>query len=158
WALERVGPRGVAAEAIRARMLWESPPPGSDTPPAGEGSVVFSPDGKTLAWCGSNGYVHLRPCDAAGVESEVRFRLSDQAPRALAFDRSGSVLAVGDAAGFLVLCDASTGAIRARHATGQGAINDLEMAPDGNLLASVGSDLRIWNLQLGELLRFTPRD
>jgi WD40 repeat protein len=84
--------------------------------------------------------------------------LSDQAPRALAFDRSGSVLAVGDAAGFLVLCDASTGAIRARHATGQGAINDLEMAPDGNLLASVGSDLRIWNLQLGELLRFTPRD
>src|SRR5262245_58682652 len=57
----------------------------------------------------------------------------------------------------IVVCDAATAAVRARRSTDQGKILGLAITSDGTTLASVGNDLRIWDLRLGELLRFSPR-
>ncbi|MDU9001687.1 caspase family protein (plasmid) [Streptomyces mirabilis] len=116
----------------------------------GTGTVLFSPDGKTLATCGNEGF-RLR--DSATGRSIAL--LSDQdRPGNLAFSPDGRTLATGGIDG-IRLRDPATGVITVDLQSDH-SVTGLAFSPDGNTLAGgVGLDaygskgIRLWSVAKG---------
>lgn len=103
-------------------------------------SIVFSPDGKTLAAVlgdGASNIVSLRSWPA-GKELQ-RLQAEDYALTALAFSRDGKLLA-GGGLGCLRLWELATGKELRRFEGLEGEIIDVAFSPDGSLLASASND------------------
>jgi WD40 repeat protein len=125
-------------------------------------AVVFSPDGKTLAFGGTDKVVRL-----INLEGKPgRERTWDQRPpegnvESLAFSPDGKALACAKGNGSILLWDPTTGAELRPPLSPDGAVGQIAFSPDGTLLASVGRNegavVRLWKAANGQLV-FTARD
>jgi WD40 repeat protein len=124
-------------------------------------SLVFAPDGQTLASAG-HGDVHL--WDPATGKLRRRLTGYKGTVYALAFAPGGKALAVGHYKdyqtyeGVISLLDPATGRELRRFGGHREAVRRLAFTPDGKTLFSVGTDktLRAWDTASGnELRRFT---
>jgi WD40 repeat protein len=147
-----------------------------DRPVEGLAGVVFSPEGKALAFCDDGGGVRL--VDVATGEPFLRVNelpTGNQeahlraGPRQnlrigpskwpLVFTRDGRRFAYAGREGALMVCDARTGEVLHRLPAHSEYISELVFTPDGQRLISSGGStnhpegLRIWDVQSGlELL------
>nr|WP_168504289.1 caspase family protein [Streptomyces sp. S1D4-11]QIY93071.1 hypothetical protein HEP87_01065 [Streptomyces sp. S1D4-11] len=139
---------GVAtATVIRLRSASQTT---SKISGEGTGTVLFSPDGKTLATCGEEG---LRLRDPATGRSIALLNDQDD-PGNLAFSPDGRTLATGGIHG-LRLRDPVTGVITV-DLTSDHSVAGLAFSPDGSTLAGgVGLDayggegIRLWSVAQG---------
>lgn len=104
-------------------------------------AVCFSPTGQQYAWSRNDGTV----CWATMDEPERCVRASTQTIPSLAFDHSGSRLAIGDAAGAITLWDTASSNMlgaplvaRAGALEVQNVIRSLSFTSDGRWLATCG--------------------
>ena len=120
-------------------------------PSGHEGSVwalAFSPDGKTLASCGTGDIVRLWNCHLGEPVGEPLTGHKNLGS-SLAFSPDGGFLASGSRDGVVCVWNAQT---RQQHRTYSGhqkSVNSMAFAPDGRTLASGSDDrtVRVWNLQ-----------
>jgi WD40 repeat protein len=121
-------------------------------------SVIFSPDGQTLAIGDMGGSISLR-----GAISGASYWAGKHAGRvyALAFSPDGKFLASGvggcaPADKLIYLWDAETGErLRTFDATGD-TVSFIGFSPDGNMLASTGNaerTIQLWDTGTGALIR-----
>ena len=121
-------------------------------------SVIFSPDGQTLAIGDMDGSIKLR-----GAKSGALFWAGKHAGRvnALAFSPDGKFLAsgvggCGPADKPLNLWDAETGELLRTFDAPGDSVDFVGFSPDGNMLASTGSKdrtIQLWDTETGALLR-----
>ena len=107
-------------------------------------AVVFSPDGKQLATGTADGM--LRLWDVAGQEEVSNSRLG-YGVRTIAFFADGRTLAIGRWPGRVFLLDAATlNPILAYsgHETPDAMVDSIALSPDQSLIASTGTDGRIY--------------
>jgi serine/threonine protein kinase/WD40 repeat protein len=111
-------------------------------------SVVFSHDGKRLAYAGSNGVTtvlrlaDLNPCLELAYGSDAK---------CLAFSPNDSIIASGHADSIICIWDAHTGQLRTQLAGHEGYPTTLAFSSDGKTLLSsaLDSSLRIWSIDHG---------
>jgi WD40 repeat protein len=124
-------------------------------------TVVFSPDGKTLAFGGTDKAVRLITLE----ETPGRERIWDQRPpegnvESLAFSPDGKVLACAKGNGAILLWDVTAGAELHPLASPDSGVSQIAFSPNGTLLASAGANqgggVRLWKVATGQLL-FTSR-
>lgn len=152
--VRQAGPNPKVWDTKTRKILWETN--------RGErgriDSVIFSPDGQTLAIGDMDGSIKLR-----GAKSGALFWTGKHAGRvyALAFSPDGKFIAsgvggCGPADKPLKLWDAETGELlRAFDGAGD-YVNSVGFSPDGKLLVSKGSEdraIRLWNTETGVLAR-----
>ncbi|MFE9141865.1 helix-turn-helix domain-containing protein [Streptomyces tubercidicus] len=105
-------------------------------------SVMFSPDGHTLATGEDNGRVRL--WDTATGKTHTTLAGSSDT-RSVAFSPDGRTLATGEDNGRVRLWDTATGKVRASlaspHADG---VKSVAISPDGHTLAGGGEDGTVW--------------
>ena len=99
--------------------------------------VALSDDGRSLVSADESGAIQL--CDVT-TGKIVRTINAGQKITALAIDRSGQLLAVGQADRSIVLWDLKTGTPQGELKKHEDAINALVFSPDGQTLASGGDD------------------
>lgn len=109
-------------------------------------ALAWSPDGKIIASCYAN---RIRFWD---LESRVQIGESADSvnqPYALAFDSTGSLLAVADSSGKLKLIDVATRATVDGADAHSGFVQGVAFARDGNTLATCGADqlIHVWKLK-----------
>jgi WD40 repeat protein len=112
-----------------------------------DGLLVYAPDGKAVA-AGSDGVTVHR-----GAE-ELR-RMACPRARSLALSADGKVVAVGDERGKVRLWEVETGKPRGVLDAHEGLIQALALSPDGQRLASGGSNpadhtVRLWEVATGK--------
>ena len=121
------------ASPLRARL----PAAGSQacTPPIGGPGLAYSPDGSRLAeaLCGGSLRIFSTPSHRLLAQTHV-----SGGTGAIAYDRSGSLLAVGTGRG-VALLDGRSLAVRAVLRDRE-AVNALAFSPDGSLLAATTQD------------------
>jgi WD40 repeat protein/serine/threonine protein kinase len=125
-------------------------------------TVAFSPDGKTLAFGGSDQVV--RRIDLATGKPLPALKWKPRSDQdlvySLAYSPDGKMLAVGGSLGSVALWDTAAGAeVRSLMCPDvQG--NQVAFSPDGTLLAMAGRDtgavVRLWQVATGQLV-FTAR-
>ena len=115
--------------------------------------VIFSWDGRFLAWSRGTGAVFWRPVDSPS--DSVRAVSADQIVTAMAFNHDYSILAVGDERGAITLWDTATSqriGPPLRCSWGDPNIQDvlryLSFSPDGRYLVAGGdgSQLMAWEI------------
>ncbi len=112
-------------------------------------AVVYSPDGATLASASSGGDVLLWNVRADGtVGAHPVAAIKGKKAGALNYARGGSWLACADAWGGVTIRHPRTGHELHRFDAHDGEVFDMDLSPDGSLLATVGADemLRLWRL------------
>jgi WD40 repeat protein len=116
-------------------------------------SVIFSPDGKLLAFGDTNGEIHLRQvADGQPVlilQGHTNWVLS------LAFSPNGSVLASGSTDQTVKLWDVSTGQCLQTLRGHDNEVWSVAFSPDSDTLASSSDDytVKLWNVSTGQCLR-----
>jgi WD40 repeat protein len=121
-------------------------------------SVVFSPDGKTLAFGGTDKVVRLIKLEGKSHQEQTWNQPPPECNvECLAFSPDGKVLACGKGNGAILLWDMSTGTDMRPLASPDGAVSQIVFSPDGALLASAGGTVvRLWKVANGQLV-FTSR-
>ena len=106
-------------------------------------TVVFSPDGDTLAVGNRNSTTRLFDVKTGVFIHEIHKNSS----HGLAFHPSGETIAIAYADGTIALWDVSTGTLKHKLDTSAKEIYRVDWSPDGKLLASSGrfTDITIWN-------------
>ncbi len=123
----------------------EGPEPFSDT-----NATTFSPDSKLLALGLSDGGLIVWDMDAN--EALYEFEGGDYSIERLSFSPDGKMLAVADTHGDLTLLNAEDGELIATRNVHEGRYNGLAFSPDGKRIATARSDVRIWDVESGELV------
>ena len=105
-----------------------------------QGVLAFAPDGRVLAWGGTDGWLHL--LDAGSLRVARSWEASREGITALAFHPDGSRIATG--AGFsdstIRVWDVSHGQPSARMEGHASWVSALAWSPDGRRLASASAD------------------
>jgi WD40 repeat protein len=134
-------------------------------------SVVFSPDGETIATAGADGKARL--WDVASRRLIYTFRISDNHPlNAVAFSPDGKTLATAGPGGKARLWDLTNHLVPARNGTarlrwalhgqvggplvtGTGRVSDVTFSRDGKILATAGTggNARLWNVRTHREIR-----
>lgn len=109
-------------------------------------SMTLSPDGRVLASIGEDGYVRFVRAEDLRQEFYV---VAGKRPAALAFSPDGSLFAVGNAKGSIVLRETDSGAPVREPWVHSGGVTALTFSPDGRHLYSGGSDSTILRWDLG---------
>jgi WD40 repeat protein len=118
------------------------------------GSVVFSPDGKTLVSAGTNDHT-IRFWDVA-TGRELRRLKTPESVTSVGFAPDGKTLVSGSWDKAIHLWDAVTGAHLRRFDGHSERVFTVVFAPDGKRLASCGWDdktIRLWDVATGRELR-----
>ena len=122
--------------------------------PSPGGFVVFSHDGKQLAYPGNT------PTKVAlhdlGTGQEVTFDHGSRVPWAVDISPDDAVLATGGFDGTVKLWNVrARQERRSQHPGHKGQVTMLKFSPDGEHLASVGGDglVKLWQLEKGEVVR-----
>jgi WD40 repeat protein/serine/threonine protein kinase len=118
----------------------------------GEGQVLavgFSPDGKRLATAGTSAVVHL--WDVQSGKEVQRLRRHESLVRRVRFDRSGKHV-VSSSGDQTVVWAAKDGRV-VRTLESPKSVRDLDISPDGRLLAVAGMGYRLYDLATGKLRR-----
>jgi WD40 repeat protein len=124
-------------------------------------TVAISPDGKTLAFGGTDQVVRLiNLAGPPGRERSWDQRPPEGAVESLAFSPDGKVLACAKGNGAILLWDMAAGAERRPLASPDSRVVQVAFSPDGRLLASAGEHggavVRLWKVATGELLFSSP--
>ena len=108
-------------------------------------SVATSPDDRLIAWATGDGTLAVR--DATTLEA-IDFGADDEPSRAVAFDATGRLLAVGRASGDIDVFDTATGAPLYKLEGHAAPVQALAFDPNGGRLVSGASDARaiVWDL------------
>jgi WD40 repeat protein/tRNA A-37 threonylcarbamoyl transferase component Bud32 len=109
-------------------------------------AVAFAPDGKTLAFAGEEGRIHL--WDVGGHKERTVSKEGHRGTvHAMAFDPEGKTLATVGADGTLRLCDTVTAKELTALQAHTGGATCLAFTPDGSLLVTGGKDrsVHFWN-------------
>jgi len=102
-------------------------------------SLVFSPDGATLASAGTDGNVVFWDAAHGEKRCELAGAFAEAVPQ-LAFSPDGKVLAVGEKDGVLARYDSQTGAPLASFQAGKESVRAAAFSPADRLLAAAGED------------------
>jgi eukaryotic-like serine/threonine-protein kinase len=109
-------------------------------------SVAFAPDGPELAFgCGKE----LRIYEVLS-QSQQPFATTDDEVWTVTYSPDGALIAFGDRRGTVTLCERATGKVLSKEIkTHAPLVHDVEMSPDGRLLASCGADslIKLWRIQ-----------
>ncbi|MFD4457927.1 TIR domain-containing protein [Nocardia sp. NPDC058480] len=155
-----LGPDGdllATGDAHGVLRLWSLP--GGDlhhecSPPEDGMALIYSIalHGRTLAAAYGNGMVRLWDIETGRQTGE--FQAVGGAAYRIAFDSSGTRIAVGGVDGILTLWDPVTCTLTGRLTGHTGRIYTLAFHPSRDLLASGDTDglLRVWNTDTGEVL------
>ncbi len=119
-------------------------------------SIVFSPDGKTLAAC--NEYHRVKILDARSLKellhlSEKHPAMSfDLVPYALSYSPDGKTLACGNSHGIIALWDVNTGMKLSSFKGPESDVICIAFSPDGKILAAGSRDntIRLWDIKTGK--------
>jgi WD40 repeat protein len=108
--------------------------------------VAVAPDGKAVAWGGSDPDVHLY--DLAEGRERTRFPGHTAAVRAVAFTPDGRRLVSASLDGIVRVWDMATGRLAATYDWQIGAVRSVVIAPDGMTAAAGGGDnsVLIWDM------------
>jgi WD40 repeat protein len=120
-------------------------------------AVAFSPDGKTVAAGGGDGFCEageLVLWDAGTGKLQRRLLGADeQQVWSVAFSPDGKLLAGGTTGGSVRLFDVRTGEVR-RELCGGDQLRGLAISPDGRTLAAaIRKEVKLWVVGTGELKR-----
>ncbi|MHC1740235.1 MAG: WD40 repeat domain-containing protein [Anaerolineaceae bacterium] len=124
-------------------QIWSTP----DLSPihvvdAGSGRVAFSPDDKALGVAMNNdGLVHL--LDVTSWAETTLPALNNSPIWVLAYSQTGNQLAVGSEDNLIVILNSLTGESLATMTGHAGNTTDILFSPQGNLLASLGSGVKM---------------
>ncbi|MVO85233.1 helix-turn-helix domain-containing protein [Streptomyces sp. p1417] len=112
-------------------------------------SVVFSPDGRTLATGGDEGAVRL--WNTANGKAYASITAAEGMSGHVAFSPDSKIVASSDAASVVRLWDVASGESRSALTGHTGGIAELEFSPDGRTLATGGGDGKVllWNAARG---------
>jgi tRNA A-37 threonylcarbamoyl transferase component Bud32/Tol biopolymer transport system component len=124
-------------------------------------TVAFSPDGKTLAFGGTDKAVRLINLEGPPGREQTWDQQPAESPvGSLAFSPDGKVLACAKENGSILLWDVAAGAERRPLASPDSRVVQVAFSPDGTLLASAGENggavVRLWKVATGELLFSAP--
>ena len=111
-------------------------------------SLVFSPDGRTLA-CGHDG---IRLWDVQTGEHKMQLTEHTDTIESIAFSPDGKTLASGSWDNTIRLWDAHTGKHNKTFRGHTESVNSITFNPDGNILASGSDDetIRLWDVDTGK--------
>jgi RNA polymerase sigma factor (sigma-70 family) len=126
-------------------------------------SVVFSPDGKTLAAAGRNGEVRL--WDVTTGKERACFHEDNCCVNSVAFSPDGKTLASGSNDGTVKLWDLASGRVESRLKGHTARVKAVAFSPNGRILATVGDvpslypvnaydvkgEVRLWDAATGKL-------
>ncbi|MBL1116350.1 hypothetical protein JK364_28725 [Streptomyces sp. 110] len=119
-------------------------------------SVVFSPDGRTVASGGGDGKVRL--WDAASGRSRITLTAHAEGVGSVAFSPDGRTVASGGVDGKVRLWDAASGRSRITLTAHTHGVESVAFSPDGHTVASGGGDgkIRLWDAASGKLRTTFP--
>ncbi|MBI4578742.1 MAG: serine/threonine protein kinase [Planctomycetes bacterium] len=128
WNAERAEEVGSIAVSGRCQKMCVSPD--------GQRCAIWDPEGKVAVYETAGGK-RVCPVEHDGVIQQMRF------------SPNSKLLAIGNANGWLELCDAVSGARLTRLGPHGASVSTVAFSPDGSLIATGSSDqmVRIWSIQ-----------
>ncbi len=118
-------------------------------------SVVFSPDGQTLASGGAGGKILLRNTNTGQLKETLTQHTTviGKVVESVAFSPDGQTLASGNRDKIIRLWNPNNGKLKSTLTEHTDAVMSIAFNPDGKTLASGSQDrtIRLWNPQTGQL-------
>ena len=119
--------------------------------------LAFSRDGKQLATIRHSGHLQVRNLADSRIVHDIRMRLGQAGPKALAFDLAGRFLTVLDDGGSITVVDLdspSTAIQTTPSAAGSSKMLFHALAPDGSRVAMATDDyrIRVWDARVKKFL------
>jgi WD40 repeat protein len=121
-------------------------------------TVVISPDGKTLAFGGTDKAIRLINLEGKPPQEQTWIQPAPESNmESLACSPDGKVLACGKGNGSVLLWDVAARTELRPLAGPDGALSQVAFSPDGALLAAAGGTVvRLWKVATGQLLFRSP--
>ncbi|ATL68732.1 TIR domain-containing protein [Nocardia terpenica] len=121
-----------------------------DTSGTGTGSVAYSPDGRTIAFAGSDSFVHV--FDATTLTQTIQPLQVDRPAESVTFSPDGTHIAAGDEAHQVRVWEVSSGRETASFAVAQNSVRAVRFTPDGRRIITAAADdaVVVWDASTGQ--------